>query len=284
MFERADRLWLSQVESSLPYHALDYSWQGFEPTLLCVDRTCDAEVSIDLEEVDYVIGERRECVGQFENGQHKPCPNHESVSRFTQCAGCAEESFIPYQECVFEPKCDGELCEVEFCRREHVLYLAFYNTRAKIGMSSSRRLEERLIEQGADAYAMIASYPTRKSAREAEKEISAKLRIPQSFRQKSLLDGLARRVDANGIEDSFADICASLGSMFGLEPKKLEWLESYPIELPLEHRPTLRETSGRHKGKAMGVKGRWLIYRSTGIKALSLADVPSRFIGTGRIS
>lgn len=282
MFERADRLWLAQIEPSLPYHAIEFGWSGFEPVLTCVNRSDDSPLHIDLGDVDLVVSEHRECVGYFDDEGHTRCSNNAKVSRFVQCADCAEESFIPYQECVFEPKCDGELCDIDFCRREHVLYLAFYNTRAKIGMTSTRRLEERLIEQGADAYAMIGTFRTRKRARTAEKDISAQLRIPQAFRQRILLDDFTRRMDSGAIEDRFAKLSAALEKHFDLTPEGLRWLDSYPIDLPLDGKPCLRDTPGRHRGELVGVKGKWLIYRSAGLNALSLADVPSRFIGTGR--
>ncbi|UCE81184.1 MAG: DUF2797 domain-containing protein [Methanobacteriota archaeon] len=283
MFERADRLWLAQIERSLPFHAIGFEWRGFDPVLHCVNRSDDSPLHLDLKSVDYVISGHRECVGCFQDQQHTPCPRSAGVSRFTQCPDCAEESFIPYQECVFEPKCDGELCDVDFCGREHVLYLAFYNARVKIGMSSARRLEERLIEQGADAYAQIGVYRTRKRAREAEKEISARLRIPQSFRQRVLLEDLARRMDQKTVENKFARLCSSLETHFNLKPEELRRLDSYPIELPLDMKPSLMNTPGRHRGELVGVKGRWLIYRSGGMNALSLADVPSRFVGIGRV-
>ncbi|UCE44626.1 MAG: DUF2797 domain-containing protein [Methanobacteriota archaeon] len=261
---------------------VEFGWGGYEPHLVCVDRSDDSTNTMDLDDVDYIFSELKMCTGFFEEGRHKRCPDEARVSRFSQCANCAEESFIPYQECVFEPKCDGELCDVDFCKREHVLYLAFYNTRVKIGMSSTRRLEERLIEQGADAYALIASLPTRRRTRTAEKEISARLRIPQAFRQRTLLDDFTKHIDPKSIEDQFTTLAASLEKHFDMRPDKLRWLDSYPIELPIDRKPLLRETPGRHRGELVGIKGKWLIYRSDAVYALSLADAPARYVGRGR--
>jgi hypothetical protein len=279
MFERADRIWLEHVEASLPYHAVDFEWRGFEPVLTCVGHSRDDVLDLDLESVDYVISSRKECVGHFEDGRYVACPDRAAVTKFVQCAACAEEFFIPHQECVFEPKCDGDLCDMDFCRREHVLYLAFYNTRAKIGMSSTRRVDRRLVEQGADAFALIGSFPSRRKARTAEKEISARFRIPQAYRQETLLDNLVHPLDVTGIEESYGALSSSLEAQPGVAPGKLRWLDSYPIELPLDAKPRLRETEGRHRGEAIGVKGRWLIYRADGLNALNLADIPSRFVG-----
>lgn len=277
MFERGDRIWLSRIEDSLPYHVLEFDWREFEPTLTYVDKDGTFE-RVDLSRVDYVISRRRQCVGRYDGDEYMRCPGSVEVTRFVQCADCAEESFIPHQECIFEPKCDGELCDIEFCRREHMLYIAFYDTKAKIGMSSTKRVRRRLIEQGADAYALIGTYPTRRSARTAEKEISSALRVPQALRYDTLLNGFARKVDEDGIENRYASLSASLESRFSLAPEKIEWLDRYPLELPLDGVPHLAETPGRHKGEPLGVKGRWMIYRSSRLQALNLADVPSRFM------
>ena len=280
MFTRADVLWLDDVEGRLPYHVLEYGWDGFSPHLCCLDtRTGQLLPDMSHDPVDLIVGRVRKCVGRFEGDVHIKCPDDANVTRFAQCASCAGESFIPHQECIFEPKCDGELCDVEFCRREHVLYLAFYCDHVKIGMSSTRRVERRLIEQGADAFAIIGTYPTRRKAREAEKEISAKLRIPQSYRQTQLLKDLTRPVDAEAIEGHLARLRASLLDRFGLEPEEVSRLDSYPIDLPLSTPPRLVETHGLHRGDLVGIKGRWLIFESNGLKALDLSDLPSRFVG-----
>ena len=284
MFERADEIWLNQVEDRLPYHVLGYSWQGFVPVLECLERGTGRLLDAGLEEADILVGRRRTCVGRFEGDGHIACPRGETVSRFVQCPSCAEESFIPHQECIFEPRCEGELCDVEFCRREHVLYMAFYGALAKIGMSSTRRVERRLVEQGADAYAIVGAFPNRKSAREAEKDISSRLRVPQFYRQVQLLENLARPVDRSAIERLHSSLGSSLSGRFDLEIEDIVWLDSYPIDLPLDSPPKLVDTPGRHKGELLGVKGRWLIYESTEPRALNLADVPSRFAALGPAS
>lgn len=251
----------------------------FEPRLTCVGRGGEDVFDIDLGQVDFVIGDARECVGCLDGNSHVPCPNKASVTRFAQCADCAGESFIPFQECVFEPKCDGDICDMDFCKREHVLYLAFYDTKVKIGMSSTRRVERRLVEQGADAFAIIGAFPTRRRAREAEKQMSSRLRIPQALRQEAVLSGFSRVVDAVGIEERLRGLASSIEDQFDLKMERLRWLDAYPIDLPLDRPPRLMDTAGRHRGKLLGIKGKWLVYDSGSIKALNLSDVPSRFVG-----
>jgi hypothetical protein len=275
-----DRKWLRDVDPSLKYHALGFDWTGFEPSLTCAVLETGELVDVDLENVDLLISHAKTCVGYFDDDDlHVPCPTHAPVSRFVQCPDCSGESFLPFQECVFEPKCDGEKCDIDFCRREHILYLAFYNTNVKIGMSSTRRIERRLIEQGADAFALVGSFPTRKTAREEEKRLSSRLGIPQAFRQEVVLRGFAKGVDAAGIEEKHSDLASAIEAQFGLEVGAIDWLEDYPIALPLESAPHLKDTAGTHSGELIGIKGKWLIYDSGEVSALNLSDIPSRYVG-----
>lgn len=265
-------------------HALDYHWKGFEPHLDCFDPSDGEECEFDLERIDFSVSEARTCIGSWDDdGNYRPCPSRTPVGKFAQCDKCAKEFFIPNQECLFDPKCDGTDCmgqkrEWEFCRREHVLYIAFYDTRMKVGMSSSRRIDRRLIEQGADAYSIIGSFPNRLEARETEKKISDRLRIPQFYRQETLLKGLARPLDKKGIEDRLEGLRITLGEAFGLKPMPLSWLTGYPIDLPLSQVPQLEPSVGRHLGKRVGIKGKWVFYESDGLKALNLSDLPARFL------
>ncbi len=279
MFTRADQLLVEQLQDRFTLHAIDFHWEAFSPHLVCYD-SADSQISeFDLKEVRFSVSRKKTCIGLFDDdGNYVPCPRSAPVSRFSQCPECAGESWIPHQECIFEPKCDGELCDLEFCKREHVLYVAFYDTRMKIGMSSTRRIEQRLIEQGADAFSIIGKWPTRKRAREAEKELSDRLRIPQSHRQELLLRSLSRPVDSRGIEERFSALKASMGERHNLDPEPLRWLDKYPVELPLRDAPRLVDPWGSHRGNLIGIKGRWLIFESEGLKALNLADIPARFL------
>jgi len=265
-------------------HALAYHWDEFEPHLMCYDLSEHEEVEFDLEEVDFSVSSDRTCIGSWDGeGLYRECPKHASVTKFSQCQECSKEFFVPDQECLFEPKCDGTKCLVqdrswEFCRREHVVYVAFYDTRMKIGMSSSRRIDERLIEQGADAYSIIGAFPNRISARTAEKDISERLRIPQFYRQEVLLRNLSRPLDTKGIEGRLEALRITLKGRFELEPEPLQWLIRYPIEQPLQQTPALRPSVGRHRGRYVGIKGKWMIFESDRLEAINLSDLPARFL------
>ncbi len=278
MFARADQLLVEERQDRFPLHVLDFHWDRFEPHMECYDHRTNDVSELDLEDVRFSVSRKRTCVGYWDGEKYLRCPTQALVDRFSQCPACCGESFLPHQECVFEPRCEGEICDLDFCRREHVLYVAFYDTHMKIGMSSTRRVEKRLVEQGADAFSILGTWPNRKKAREAEKELSARLRIPQWHKQKVLLKALARRVDRPGIMERVEALRSTAGGSGGLDPEPVRFLEDYPIALPLEHEPELVESWGRHKGRRIGIKGRWLIFESGGLKALDLSDIPARHI------
>jgi len=279
MFVRADQLLIQNHEGDFPLHVLDFHWEDFEPHMICRDLRVEGISEFDLRDVRFAVSRKKTCVGYFDDdGTYVKCPSQMPVSRFDQCPDCASESFIPFQECIFEPMCDGERCDLEFCKREHVLYVAFYDTHMKIGMSSSRRVGKRLIEQGADAFSIVGSFSSRKKARDAEKSISSGLGIPQAHRQEQLLKSLAKETDIKGIESRHEELTKKLGKEYNLTPEPLHFLDQYPIELPLRQMPELQESWGMHKGQYLGVKGRWLIFDSHGLKALNLSDLPSRFV------
>ena len=280
MFQRADQILAEEKEDEFALHALDFSWDGFVPSLTVYDSKVGEEVDFDVEDIDFFTSRKRTCIGRWIGGKYLSCPKNATVEKFVQCPDCSDESFLPrdHQNCVFEPECHGEICNLEFCKREHVLYIAFYDTRMKIGMSSTRRVEKRLVEQGADAFTVIGKLPNRLEARKAEKAISARLGIPQAFRQDEILRNFVRRIDTAGIEGRYEGIKITLGEIFQMSPENLRWLNGYPLELPLRATPKLQESWGKHKGELVGIKGKWLIYESDGLNALNLSDFPARFL------
>jgi hypothetical protein len=278
MFQRAENIGAEETEDKFPLHAVDFHWDDFTPHMECYDLSTGQVSEFDLDDVRFSASKRKVCVGYWDGEKYVRCPNKVTVTRFDQCSQCAGESFIPFQECIFEPKCDGEECDLEFCRREHVLYIAFYDTHRKIGMSSTRRVEKRLVEQGADAFSIIGKFGSRKKARKAEKDISARLKIPQFHRQQVLLDNMVRHVDSAGIQGRHEALSIVLGDAYQLTPEPLRWLKDYPIDLPLREPPKLLQSWGRHAGDLVGIKGKWLIFESEGLKAISLPDLPARFL------
>lgn len=285
MADRPEPSLLERLEDKLSLHALEFYWEGFEPVLLCYDTVGGKVVRAGLDSADFVVGSRKVCIGRFDGDDYRKCPNDAPVTKFSQCGDCAGESYISNQECVFNPECDGESCKFdpegagnEFCKRQHVLYLAFYDKMVKVGMSSTRRIEKRLVEQGADAYAIIGSFRNRLEARKEEVRLSSELSLPQWIRQQAALANFSRPLDQDGIRAGYDGLRDVLASRYGLSPEPLRWLAEYPLRQPLPAVPRLRDTPGMHMGRLVGVKGKWLVYDAGGLFALNLADLPGRFL------
>lgn len=246
-------------------HVISSSWNGFDHELRVYDG--ESRKELDTKQIDFDVSKEKICIGSFEEG-YTPCPEQRNIRRFNQCSGCAPEG-IPRLECIFEPQ-DCESCEGGFCEETHVVYLAFQGTSPKIGMTKKDRLKRRSIEQGADAYALLRTVEDRKTAREEEKRLSKKLNITQRVSSKKKLKSLARKLDRGIVERKYR----------GVENRtavgELNFLEEYPISLPLRAKPRLRPVPGRHQGETVGLKGEFLIYENNGLQTLNVSDLVGR--------
>ena len=281
MLDKRDPPLAEGLEDMLSLHVLAFYWEGFEPRLDCHDPFNHEVVQVGFDPADFVVSGRKVCVGRFEGDRYIECPGRTPGTTCSQCDECAGEAFIDDQECIFDPKCDGSKCDNEFCKRPHVLYLAFYGTMPKVGMSSTRRVERRLVEQGADAFAIIGTYPNRFRAREAEKAISAETGLPQWYKQQTILANFSRPLDVAGIEARYGELKQVLEAREGCSVESLRPISGYPLALPLPGVPQLQETPGMHRGRLLGVKGKWLLYVSHGLGALSMPDLVGRFVSRG---
>ncbi len=246
-------------------HVVSFRWSEFKPILKAYE---DGDIiELDLGYIDFNVGQEKTCVGSFDGG-YTPCPESRRVSRFLQCQICVPPD-IPRLKCIFDPgDCEG--CEGGFCSEEHVVYLAFHGIHSKIGMTMKTRLKTRLIEQGADAYAILATVGDRIGARRSEKSLSEELNIPQRVGAKKRLKYMARKLDRDIIERKYRSVRNRV------PVGKLNYLRDHPIPRPLRAEPTLRATAGIHRGKQVGLKGPFLIYENAGLQALDLTDLQGR--------
>lgn len=278
MFSRADQLRVMQLEDEFRLHAISYGWDDFEPQLLIHDLDEEELLPFNFEErFGFSISRKRGCIGSFIDGQYVPCRDGASVKRFSQCPECAE-AIIAVQECLFEPKCDGNQCDSPICRREHSVYIAFFGAKPKVGMTLKSRVKKRLIEQGADAYFVADVFPNRIGARKAEQEISKRMRITERPKSLTVLRSLQIPGKRKSIEKIWSGLSESIEGRFGLKTGKLTYLEDYPLEEPLDSVPKPTESWGMHSGRLVGIKGKFLVYESNRLHALNLSDVPSRFL------
>jgi hypothetical protein len=268
LFISADRL-MAQRQM----HAISYGWNNFRPELLVYS---DNQVNeLELNEMHFLIGEERRCTGSFREQVYRPCPFNRVVEFSDQCEFCSR-SLIPIRRCLFDPICDGHICGWELCSREHIVYIAFYGTFLKVGMTSAQRVRERLIEQGADAYFEVAHLPNRLKARELEKRLSSELLLPQVRHMNELIALFNRKLDVKEIESIYEELLCELKEKYNMEAGELQTLLDYPIELPLNERAVPVEVEGVHEGKIIGFKGRFALYKSNDIRVLNMPMVIGR--------
>ena len=281
MFVRADHLLAQTRGGEFGRHLVHFGWEGFEPVLLAYDQHEDEVEAVDLKDIDWRISERKRCVGSFSQDGYHRCPQGMPVRSFSQCPSCAR-SWIGNQNCIFEPSCPGDRCESKLCRREHTVYIAFFSNLAKVGMTSSLRLQERGIEQGADAIAPLVRRPNRLEGRAAEKEVSKLLKLPQTMPRRRVLGLLGDEVSPEGIRVRYESVREHLGRMMETLEGELIVLDHYPYR-PLG-RPELVDIVGHHQGRLVGLKGKFLLYQDQvgEVKALDMSDLPGRFLIPGR--
>jgi hypothetical protein len=290
MFVRADRIYRGERVRWYSRHALWYYWDDYKPYLDVFDLEGKVVESLDivsrLRRVELTVSEERECVGSYLDGEYMPCPKRSPVNgSFDQCRACAG-TWIPVQECIFEPQCAGDLCESPLCRKKHVVYATFFGDLVKIGMTAGSRLQERAIEQGADAVVRLSEFPNRLAAREAEKDISKKLKAPQKVLGRQVASEIARNPRKSELESRYDRISSKIRDDYELLDEGLLVLDGYPGRerlAELAEPPELAVTGGPHNGDLLGVKGRYLFYESLEGKALMLpmSDLPSRFLELG---
>jgi hypothetical protein len=285
MFQTADTLLGREGRKWWGDHVVTFDWEGFQPRLLLFNQQRGELEDLELEvgeSIDWKLSEEKVCTGRFENGVYIPCSRSLPVSSFDQCRSCST-SWIGVQECVFEPQCDGERCESAICRKEHTIYMAFFGTKAKIGMTTSARLQERGTEQGADAIGRLAVAPNRRKGRAMENAISKLLALPQIIRVDEAVRTMTRRPDADAIAQLYEDRAKRIRAALAVEPEPVAMLDQYPLKDGLGHL-SRKHVAGRHIGEVIGIKGKLLAYRGAngGCHVIQASSLPSHFLRQAR--
>lgn len=276
MFTRADNILLSGTPDSFRYHVIGFHWIEFEPRLVVFD-TLDGEIKHkELENINLIFSEIKKCIGYFKDGQYHRCPHSVTTWSFPQCRSCAS-SWITVQECLYEPQCTGEKCDCRICKAEHVVYVAFIGKSVKVGMTQLNRLRERGIEQGADAISPLTVCDNRLEAREIEKKISLKLKIPQKIPVTSAVREITNVRPEEMLREKLKKIRERVSGIAGLVDEELIILDGYPVR-SLKKIPTLVPLPGYHRGRVVGIKGKFLIYGDSSPRIINLSDAPARFL------
>jgi hypothetical protein len=187
------------------------------------------------------------------------------------------------QECLFEPRCNGEECDCRFCAKEHLVYVAFHGNKPKIGMTGGSRLIERGIEQGADAIAPLVMVKGRKAARELEKRIARRVGATQRITSQDFVNALLSGSSASALKSAYDSLLERLSEEHELLGAPLRVLDGYPVD-HIDHAPLLAELCSAHVGRTVGIKGRFLLYESEvegELRLLDVASLPSLLIEAG---
>jgi hypothetical protein len=260
-------------------HAISFEWQDFEPCLYVYDDETGEVSEFDFRKVDYKASHPLTCAGSWSGGKYRPCPGNETVKGGNICDDCAS-TFLPDLDCMFEPKCDGEECGMRFCEQEHTVYIAFHGFITKVGLTASKRLEQRMVEQGADAFATVAEVKGRRSARLMEIAIADGLVLRQRVRGIESLAAMREPCSEDDIARDHEQLAERL-ERFGHSMSDLRFLRGYPIDLPLNGMPAPVKPGGQHRGDTVGVKGKFLVYENGGLKALNMQNIVGRHITSG---
>lgn len=234
------------------------------PRMVVAPVTGGPPISLDLTgHFAFRAGPVRLCVGDWRDGVHVPCPTAEPVSRHRQCGPC---SGLEDQECIFEPRCAKDppscTCVSTFKGVPHVVYLAFHGTLPKVGLTQVRRVENRLREQGADAWFAVQHCPDRATARQVEIQVSFLYGFPEHRSHRETLPQLARPVPWEVIARRADEARLRLEGNFEVE-RTLHRIDDHPIAQPVGGVPHRVLSEGLHRGTWLGIKGANLLYRES---------------------
>lgn len=275
MFTRADQLLATTLRDRFRYHVISFFWKDFQPLLTVFDLKNGLLKTMEIDEISLLFSESKRCVGYHDQEGYHRCPHQASVSSFPQCRDCAS-TWIPIQECIYEPRCRGEICDCRLCAAEHVVYIAFLGRLAKIGMTQLHRLKERGIEQGADAIAPLAICGSRKDARETENLLSKKLKIAQKVPLVSAVGELSQTQPEEILRGRLEEARGIAAELIDPPDEDFIMLDGYPFS-PVEGDLKPTPSPGLHRGQVIGVKGKFLIYQDLFPKAINLSDTVARF-------
>jgi hypothetical protein len=228
------------------------AWDPDVPRITCYDEHAQRVVAYPLDELSMKVYRGRFCTGSFTKEGYRPCPDSAVVGKFDQCPRC---SFIPNQDCLFNPICDGEICDFPFCSEEHVVYLGFFNDLVKVGITQEDRIEKRAGEQGLDAYSIITTAETRRRAREMEQRIAKRLSVHQAPKGGDVIKRMVAGTDVDAITREFKITRGNLESM-GFKIDKLNLMEHGPIAGFYYQ----RDVVGVHRGVVKEARGKYLFY------------------------
>jgi len=241
-----------------------FLWKDFEPCfkLLNPDRNEEILLPVLNHGINFKLGEKY-CVGYFKNGSLRPCPRRAKIERGSQCELCKKlDEYLP---CV---KCDGSYCLLPsrraVCKEEvYHVYLATFGNILKVGISRDKRLKQRLVEQGCDFGAKIATIKDGRIARRVEQKIRGILDIKDRVRgaEKTANFLSSPETGMKLIRDAVAKLKTTVISKYLVPPQFYDLRSYYNI---VDVKPKFVELSpgARVRGCVVSAKGNLLVVKS----------------------
>lgn len=233
------------------------------------------------DKVSWTIVGPRMCIGsRNEAGRLVLCPEH-IVSRPGQvrCGSCAAaDSMDP---CI---RCTGRICNASEERRtrceetDYVVYLAVFNDQTlKVGVSTTKRVRTRWVEQGADFAAVLAEIRGGRAARRLEDLIGRRRGATKQVRTQRKISSLMTQLNLTGAEKLVKRFISSLQEVLPEHEVQLEDLSMYYnldslTARPLPWRKRSEPMDGMQLlGDVVGMKGSLLVTRIG--SAFTVADL-----------
>jgi hypothetical protein len=217
---------------------------------------------VDISESISLVLKKRGCAGQWKKGKYYPCDSEEAPF----CPKCRG----PPDPCV---TCRGE-CQkpAKTCNVEHSVYLAVFSPGlVKVGVSKTRRLETRLMEQGADMGVEVARFPDGELARQRERSLAAA--YPDRVTFESKVDGISQNVKGETLQALFRRYDAARIMRF-------TYFREAPAMKPIVIVP---HENMALAGRVLGIKGQVLVIeKGSTLYALNLDGLVGYEVAEGK--
>lgn len=174
---------------------LTTSFNDFDHKKLNIGKTLEFEVS-----------DERRCIGYISDiGERTPCPRFEKLNSGYQCSSCRRKDvYTGYIEGRKKARVDSDFS----------VYIARCGSEIKVGVTRSKKIKKRWIEQGADKAVEIYSGLSSEQALQKEKELSEN-GIKQKIRKEKKLQkpkkSIENVLENIGFETKIGDIVSLYG-------------------------------------------------------------------------
>lgn len=239
-----------------------YKWDNFEPVLI-VNNGSMGRMPLFDNSVNFSVG-KKTCIGSYVKGTYRKCPNETELAYGNYCNECrlSDDFFL----CV---QCDGSDCKNQKrrsdCEEEkYFIYLAAFDSLLKVGISLDRRIKERLVEQGADFGAKVATIQDGKTVRMIEQKIKKDLGISDRILGDQKYDRLF--CDPNRAARELYKAIVKLRANFSeylTYPEIFDMRKYYNLQNVITHpKSTSIDTGTQLTGKVVAAKGNIIVLQN----------------------